>query len=84
MNELKNIEPLEIGKKLCEQAETHEEWLAVVKFGLERFLENQTMLVEVITTEVKRLQERAADDPSLTPYFNEILAELNLQITPTF
>lgn len=43
---------------LTDSTKTHDEWLAVVRFGLSTLMENQSLLIEVIVREAQREAER--------------------------
>lgn len=65
---------------LIKNTQTHEEWLAVVRFGLGTLLQNQPLLIECIATEAERIAERA---PTVTPtnHVVGILRDLGLQLS---
>lgn len=45
--------------QLTNDCKTHEQWLAVVRFGLKTLLEDQTLLFEIIVREANRMHGRA-------------------------
>lgn len=70
---------------LTDQCKTHAAWLAVVLFGLGTLLENQPLLIEVITREAERECDRfnssiqgASHHPS--DHVRNILGELGLRL----
>lgn len=67
---------------LTDYCKTHEEWLCVVRFGLKQLLENQPLLIEIITRRACRMKE---DDKleSRVPadYARQIFEELGLRFT---
>lgn len=40
--------------QLTDECENHEQWLAIVRFGLKTLLENQVFLMEIILREASR------------------------------
>lgn len=67
---------------LTDRCQTHSEWLAVVRYGMGTLLEDQRILMEVITREAMCELERAKGRTPV-PYYRVvcgILQELNLHL----
>lgn len=45
--------------ELTDKCRSHEEWLAVVRYGLKTLLDNQPLLIEIIVREAQREAERS-------------------------
>jgi hypothetical protein len=43
--------------KLTNDCETHEAWLAVVRYGLGTLLENQSLFIEIIVREAEKMTD---------------------------
>lgn len=74
---------MEIATQLCNSTKTHEEWLSVVRFGMNTLLGDQLVLIDCIFTEAAREKERndkprnKQDVPAIAW---EIFEELELKI----
>ncbi len=70
--------------QLTNQTKTHEEWLSVMRFGMNTLLEDEITLIECVVTEAMREKARG-DKPSNTQELPtivwEILDELKLKLT---
>lgn len=66
--------------QLTDKAKTHDEWLAIVRFGLGTLLDNQSVLAEIITREAQRC---AASVPNgeTSEHVASILAQLGLKLS---
>lgn len=73
-----------IATRLCNATNTHEEWLAVTRFGIDALIGDQITLIECVITEARREKERG-DKPrnkqEVPAIAWEILEELELEIT---
>ena len=73
-----------MAKQLCNSTKTHEEWLSVMRFGLNTLLGDQLVLIDCIFTEAMREKTRG-DKPRNTQELPtivwEILDELKLKLT---
>lgn len=67
-------------RSLAEQTNTHNEWLAVMKYGMGTLLENQPLLIFLIDAEAKREFQKGAFDRADLP--QRIFRELKLKIVP--
>lgn len=80
----KNMETEQMAKQLCNSTKTHEEWLSVMRFGLNTLLGDQLVLIDCIFTEAQREYDRK-DKPRNTQDMQtiawEIFEELELKIT---
>ena len=74
----------QMAKQLCNSTKTHEEWLSVMRFGLNTLLGDQLVLIDCIFTEAQREYDRK-DKPRNTQELPtivwEILDELKLKLT---
>jgi len=66
-------------RTLTEQCQTHEEWLAVVRFGLQELLREQSLLVELLFAEATREAERGNHQRQTDEELDCILQELGLR-----
>lgn len=78
------METEQLATQLCNSTKTHEEWLSVMRFGMNTLLGDQLVLIDCIFTEAKREKERA-DKPrnqqEVPVIAWEIFGELELKIT---
>ncbi len=65
---------------LTDYCKTQEEWLCVVRFGLNQLLENQPLLIEIITRRACRMKEDAKLGVP-ADYARQIFEELGLRFT---
>jgi hypothetical protein len=65
---------------LAEQCSDHTQWLAFVRYGLGFLLDNQSLLIEVITTEAARLTDKAGASGSTVEETRRIFDELGLKL----
>ena len=66
---------------LTKTAETHSEWLAIIRFGLQGLLEDSNFLTELIYFEAKRVNERDnLEARMISDDFVKIFMELNLSL----
>lgn len=64
---------------LADNCKTHVEWLSVVRFGLKTLLENQLLLIEIITREAER-QAQKTPGHTTADEVRQIFHELNLRL----
>lgn len=68
---------------LMDGTETHEQWLSVVRFGLNNLLDNQALLIEVVSREAARVAERDTRTTVVaSDFIADIFAELGLRFVP--
>lgn len=66
---------------LADNSETHEQWLSIVRFGLKTLIEEQILLVEIISREAKRETERSGlKSRDVSDDMRAIFGELGLRI----
>lgn len=80
-----NTELENFAVQLTDAAKTHEEWQAIVRFGLGTLLENQSVLAEIITREATREaarfnQDRVTGLHEPSDHVSSILAQLGLKL----
>ncbi len=68
---------------LTDNCKTHGDWLSVVRFGLKTLLDNQLLLVEIISREAQRQLEKSPDSHCIADEIRGIFNELGLQIVVT-
>lgn len=72
-----------IALQLCRQTKTHEEWLTVMRFGMNTLLDDQLVLIDCIFQEAQREYDRK-DKPRNSQDVQtiawEIFEELELKI----
>lgn len=70
-----------VARTLTAQCQTHEEWLAIVRYGLPALLEDQSILIELILREAEQEAARRGDDRvfAYLDYTVAILQELGLR-----
>jgi hypothetical protein len=73
------VEVEAFGEQLANNCDTHEQWIIVVRFGLETFLKNQPMFFEVIWREAIRQLQRRQIDGDLAVQARLIFQELGLR-----
>lgn len=77
------METEKLATQLCNSTKTHEEWLSVMRFGMNTLLGDQLVLIDCIFTEAKREKERA-DKPrnqqEVPAIAWEIFGELELKV----
>lgn len=67
---------------LADKCEDHEAWLAIVRFGLGTFMENQALMIEVIAREaVKQLDRKQIKSLVIADEVRFIFQELGLHLT---
>lgn len=79
-----NMETEQLATKLCNSTETHEEWLSVMRFGMNTLLGDPLVLIDCIFTEAKREKERndkPRNQQEVPAIAWEIFEELELKIT---
>lgn len=65
---------------LAKNTKSHDDWLAVVQFGMGTLLANQLLLAEIITAEATREAQKVPNhEPS--DHVGPILRELNLRLS---
>jgi hypothetical protein len=69
----------EFVKNLMDSTQTHDQWLAFVRFGLNTLLRDQKLLMTLIVTEAQReAARRGSEGP--TVIFAQIFEELDLKL----
>lgn len=66
---------------LLRNANSHEDWLTIVQFGLPTLLKDQDVLIEVLMNEAKGISE--SDPAKLASSLKTILDELGLKFSLT-
>lgn len=67
---------------LADKASSHEQWLAIVRFGLGTLINNQPLLAEIICREAQCEAEKSHASHVAADHIAGILSELNLRIAP--
>lgn len=75
-----NPEQRQFASALAAQADTHEKWLSIVKFGMQSLLNDQQLFVDIIGLEALCQQKRHDDINTIGQELNDILVELDLRI----
>jgi hypothetical protein len=67
---------------LTDKCEDHEAWLAIVRFGLGTFMENQALMIEVIAREAaKQIDRKQIKSLVIADELRFIFQELGLRLT---
>lgn len=67
---------------LTDQTTNHQEWLAVVRYGLETLLKDPPLLVEIIVREAERELQRCGIESHVTAdHARAIFKDLGLRLT---
>jgi len=67
--------------RLTDQTKSHDEWLAVVRFGYAFLLANQPLFFEIMSREASRIIERKGVSGFVTAdALRQIFTELNLEL----
>ena len=66
-------------EKFLEAIEERDDWLTLLKFGIETLLDDQMFLFDLIA---KRAFKEASDDKNFLAHFKGILEDLNLKLAP--
>jgi hypothetical protein len=70
--------------EITDKCKTHQEWVAVVNFGLATLLQNQTLLIEIIVREAMRqIDRKKATSFPIADEVSLIFAELGLHLSVT-
>lgn len=79
------IQKEHVAKTLTANCGSHEEWLAIVRYGLQTLLEDQEIFIELLMREAQKEADRKGDDRPFAhiEYAVEILAELGLRFVTT-
>jgi hypothetical protein len=68
---------------LTDNAKTHEDWLAIVNFGMRQLLTDSGLLMELIVREATRWnKQRGMGGRVVADDAREILAQLGLRLVP--
>ncbi len=78
------METEHLATQLCNSTKTHEEWLSVIRFGINTLLADQLVLIDCIFSEATREKERndkPRNQQEVPVIAWEIFEELKLKIT---
>jgi hypothetical protein len=70
----------EFALNLAGQCSDHTAWLTVIRYGLGFLLDNQPLLIELITHEAGRLTDKAGAQGSVSTETRRIFDELGLKL----
>lgn len=72
---------MSLATELCKMTTTHEQWLALVKFGMPTLLKDQEVLMECLFMEAEREAHRTAGARFAPSWVTRVMADAGLCIT---